>query len=135
LLVERFVRLVEDLWQILVFHRRSQLVQLQPPYLRLPLWQLFILLVSNSSFRRGGLLLPLEDIRDFELSPYEVAVGSTFFHNTPPEPTFDQALDHGAIVACRDVGFPLLRPVGNVIAFQVQIDVDIMTEHVLPQEL
>lgn len=78
--------------------------------------------------------MSLKDLRDFELSPYEVAVWSTLIHDSPPESTLDQALDHGSIVACRDIRLPLLRSIGNIIAFQVQIDIDIMAEHVLPQE-
>jgi hypothetical protein len=79
--------------------------------------------------------LPLKNIRDFELSPHKIAVWSALIHNTPPKSALNQALDHSPIVAFRNIGLPLLRPIGNIIAFQVQIDVYIMAEHILPQEL
>lgn len=132
LLIKCFIMPIQDFSQIWIFQRRFELLQFQPPYLSLLLRHIFILLVSKSRLRRGSLLLPLEDLRDFELSPNKVAVGSAFIHDGPPKSTLDQALDHGSIVACSNIGLPLLRPVNNVIEFQVQIDVDIMTEHVLP---
>jgi hypothetical protein len=56
-------------------------------------------------------------------------------HYVPPKSALDQPLNHGTIVAGCNIGFPFLGAVGNIIAFDVQIDVDIVTEHILPDKL
>jgi hypothetical protein len=60
---------------------------------------------------------------------------SAFIRDRPPKPTLDESLDHGPVVASSNVGLPLLGAVGKVVTFEVEIDVDVVADHVLPQKI
>jgi hypothetical protein len=93
---------------------------------------LLVLLVFQSSLCIHYPLLLLEYLRYLQLRPHEVAVTGAFLNKTPPEPPFDESLDHGSIVATGDIGLPLLGTVADLIVSQVQIEVNVVADHVLP---
>ena len=137
-LVKLLVCFAEELEGELLVLAALELVESHPigqPHLAALLRHLLLLLVFQSRLGVARLLLLLEHLTHFQLRPHELAIAAPLLHNAPPEPALEQSPDHGAVVARSDVGLPLPGPVGDVVVLEVEVEVDVVAEHVLPQEL